>query len=79
MPSVSSIIDTRHGQMFPTLDAAEVERVRRFGKVHAFAPGEPLAKVGEVGAGLSIILSGEVDVTRHDASRPRAPIVICYC
>jgi thioredoxin reductase (NADPH) len=70
-----SIIDTRHEQMFPTLDASEVERVRRFGKVRVFAAGEPLAKVGEASAGLSVILSGEVDVTRHDASRRRAPIV----
>jgi CRP-like cAMP-binding protein len=37
--------------------------------MRSFSSGEPLAKAGDVGDGLSIILSGEVDVTRHD---PRA-------
>jgi thioredoxin reductase (NADPH) len=72
---MSSIIDTRRDQMLPRLEASEIERVRRFGKVHAFASRESLAKVGEVGGGLSIILSGQVDVTRHHSSGPRSPIV----
>jgi thioredoxin reductase (NADPH) len=70
-----SIIDTRRDQMFPTLEALEIERVRRFGKMRAFAPAEPLAQVGKVSGGLSIILSGEVDVTRQDSSGQHAPIV----
>jgi thioredoxin reductase (NADPH) len=70
-----SIMDTRHDQMFPTLQPSEIERVRRFGEVRSFAPGEPLAKVGDVGRGLSIILAGQVDVTRYDRSGRRAPIV----
>ena len=70
-----SIIDTRRDQMFPTLEALEIERVRRFGKTRAFAPTEPLAQVGKVSAGLSIILSGEVDVTRQGSSGQYAPIV----
>jgi thioredoxin reductase (NADPH) len=76
MPSVPtpSIIETRRDQMYPTLEPSEIERVRRF-RMRAFAPGEPLAKVGKVGGGLSIILSGEVDVTRYDSSGQRAPIV----
>src|SRR5262249_31456551 len=72
-----SMIDTRYDQMFPTLDAWEIERVRRFGTTHGFAPGEPLAKIGDVGGRLSVILSGEVDVTRSDSSGQRAPIEIC--
>ena len=71
----SSIIDTRRDQMLPRLQASEIERVRRFGKVHAFAPGELLARVSEVGGGLSVILAGQVDVTRHHASGPHVPIV----
>ena len=70
-----SVIDTRRDQMFPTLEALEVERVRRFGKMRAFAPTEPLAQIGKVSAGLSIILSGEVDVTRQGSSGQYAPIV----
>ena len=30
-----SIIDTRRHQMFPTLEPAEIERVRRFGQVRS--------------------------------------------
>ena len=70
-----SIIDTRRDQMFPTLEALEIERVRRFGKIRAFAPTEKLAQVGKVSGGLSIILTGEVDVTRQDSSGQYAPII----
>ena len=70
-----SIIDTRRPQMFPTLEPAEIERVRRFGKVRCYGAGEALAKVGEVGLGLTIILAGKVDITQHDQSGRRAPIV----
>jgi thioredoxin reductase (NADPH) len=77
MPSVPtpSIFDTRRDQMYPALEPLEIERVRRFGKLRAFAPGEPLAKVGVGGVGLSIILSGEVDVTGYNASGQPAPLV----
>jgi thioredoxin reductase (NADPH) len=70
-----SIIDTRHDQMFPSLEASEVERVRRFGEVQSFGAGEALASVGNIGHGLSIVLSGDVDVTRHDRSGHAALIV----
>jgi thioredoxin reductase (NADPH) len=70
-----SIIDTRHDQMFPTLQPLEIERVRRFGDMRSFEVGEPLAKVGEVGRGLSVILAGQVEVTRYDHSGHRAHIV----
>jgi thioredoxin reductase (NADPH) len=64
----ASIIDTRRAQMFPILADAEIERMRRFGETRSFGAGDALAKVGEVGLGLTIILAGEVDVTQHDGS-----------
>jgi thioredoxin reductase (NADPH) len=70
-----SIIDTRRHQMFPRLEPAEVERIRRFGKVRSFETGEALAKVGHVGDGLTVILTGTVEITQHDASGLRVPIV----
>jgi thioredoxin reductase (NADPH) len=70
-----SILDTRHDQMFPNLEPSEVERVRRFGEVQSLGAGEALASVGSVGHGLSIILSGEVDVTQRDRSGLGALIV----
>src|SRR5829696_10361558 len=73
--STPSIIDTRSHQMFPTLEAAEIERVRRFGQVRSFTAGEALAKVGQTGLGLTIILKGTVDITQHDQSGHRELIV----
>ena len=73
--SRQSIIETRRAQMFPTLERAEVERVRRFGELRPYKAGEALAKVGTVGDGLTVILAGEVDITQHDASGHRALIV----
>ncbi|HEY6258243.1 MAG TPA: FAD-dependent oxidoreductase [Xanthobacteraceae bacterium] len=73
--ATQSIIDTRSYQMFPTLEPAEIERVRRFGEVRAYAAGEALAKVGEVARGLTIILAGTVDITQHEGSGRRVHIV----
>jgi thioredoxin reductase (NADPH) len=70
-----SIIDTRRHQMFPVLEPAEIERVRRFGKVLCYGAGEALARVGEAGLGLTIVLTGNVDVTQHDESGRRTGIV----
>src|SRR5712672_3000082 len=70
-----SIMDTRRHQMFPVLEPAEIERVRRFGKVRSYGVGEALAKVGETGQGLTIILAGEVQITQRDQSGHREPIV----
>jgi thioredoxin reductase (NADPH) len=70
-----SIIETRRHQMFPTLERAEIERVRRFGEIRHYGAGEALAKVGQVGLGLTIILAGKIDITQHDASGHRQLIV----
>jgi thioredoxin reductase (NADPH) len=74
MPT-KSIIDTRREQMFPALEAGEIERARRFGKVRSYRAGDALAAVGEVGPGLTIILAGNVDITRRDLTGLRTPIV----
>jgi thioredoxin reductase (NADPH) len=70
-----SIIETRRHQMFPTLERAEIERVRRFGEIRHYGAGEALAKVGQVGDGLTIILAGKIDITQHDESDRRQLIV----
>ena len=70
-----SILDTRRAQMFPQLEPAEIERVRRFGAVRGFAAGEALATVGQPGLGLVIILAGHVDITRRHESGRRELIV----
>jgi thioredoxin reductase (NADPH) len=70
-----SIVDTRRDQMYPTLAPAEIERVRRFGTMRAFAASEALAQVGVGGVGLAVILSGIVDVSHRDAKGERIPLV----
>src|SRR5262245_2080994 len=72
---MASIIDTRREQVFPILQPTELERMRRFGRCRRYRSGEALAKVGEVGPGLTIIVSGAVEVTRHEQSGRRVPIV----
>ena len=63
-----SIVDTRRDQMFFDLEPAEIERVRRFGTCRAYAAGEALANVGEVAQGLTILLSGNVDILQREKS-----------
>jgi len=57
---------TRGDQMFPRLTDEEVARLCRFGEPRSYRAGDYLARVGEVGPGLMLILSGEVDVTRTE-------------
>jgi thioredoxin reductase (NADPH) len=61
--------------MLPVLDALEIERVRRFGECRSFAEGAALLTIGQVGPGLMVILSGQVDVTHVDKTGQRVSIV----
>src|SRR5258708_32880712 len=61
-----SIIESRRDQIFPVLETADIERMRRFGRFRSFRAGEVLARAGQVGGGLTIILAGRVEVSRHD-------------
>ena len=70
-----SIIATRREQMFPVLEPHEIDRMRRFGELRSFNAGDALAEVGKVGAGLTIILSGNVDITQQDKPGHRTHIV----
>jgi thioredoxin reductase (NADPH) len=69
------IIDTRRDQMFPVLDAEDMERVSRFGHVRAYQSGEAIFTVGQISPGVVMVLSGRVDVTQHDESGRRTLIV----
>ncbi len=61
------IIERRRDQMFPVLDQAEIERMRRFGEVRTFAANEAVFTTGRVGPGLGVLLAGKIDVYRRDA------------
>src|SRR6266436_5461837 len=77
MSTSPSVIDTRRDQMFPVLEPFEIERVRRFGKVRSYEAGAALAKVGEVGLGLTIILAGQVEIARRD-ERGHSTQIVTY-
>ncbi len=70
-----TIIAARGAQMFPTLGETEIARLRRFGEPRRYAKGEALVTVGETGHGLTLFLSGEVEISQHDPSGLRTPIV----
>ncbi|MGB8225205.1 MAG: FAD-dependent oxidoreductase [Polyangiales bacterium] len=61
-----SIRETRADQMFPTLEPSALVRLRRFGETRSYPSGSYLAKTGETGPGLFVILSGEVAISQHD-------------
>jgi thioredoxin reductase (NADPH) len=70
-----SILATRRHQIFPVLDAQDVERMKRFGELRAFDTGDQLATAGQRSEGVSVILSGEVRVTRKDVTGVEQHIV----
>ncbi len=53
--------------MFPVLTPAQVERVRRHGRVRAIAAGELLYDTGSVDAAFFVVLAGAVDIVRTAA------------
>jgi thioredoxin reductase (NADPH) len=72
----SSTIDARRNQMFPRLAPGDIDRIRRFGVLCTYRKGDALARVGEPNHGLTIILSGTVEVTSDDQLGARNTIVV---
>jgi thioredoxin reductase len=71
-----SSLATRKHQMFPVLDAAQMEIARRFasGPARHFAPHETLYAIGEAGAPAWFVLEGTIDIVRRDGLNPDVPI-----
>ncbi|TAA40409.1 FAD-dependent oxidoreductase [Pseudoxanthomonas winnipegensis] len=63
-----ALIDTRHHQMYPALDAAQLATARRFasGPARRFAPGEEVFAVGDHPAPVWLVLEGSIVVSRRD-------------
>jgi thioredoxin reductase (NADPH) len=70
------ITESRAHQLFPVLDAAQVETAKRFasGPVQDFAPGEIVFDVGERDTPMWLVLKGSIDVVRRDAREREVPI-----
>src|SRR5258707_4053309 len=71
-----SIIESRRDQIFPVLETAEIERMRRFGRLRSFRAGEVLARAGQVADGLTVILAGKVEISRPDKLADHGPMAI---
>ena len=61
--------------LFPKLTPQGIDRLRRFGDVRRYAPGEALFLTGEVAPGMYVLIKGSVRVTRRDQLGHAAPIV----
>jgi thioredoxin reductase (NADPH) len=68
-----SVIDTRRDQMFPVLNAREIERLKRFGEPRSYKAGDVVVQAGKTTEGLLLILSGHMRMAPHNA--PGAAIV----
>ena len=73
--SARPVIETRYDQMFPTLEPAEIDQLRRFGETRTYGAGERLVTTGEPSPGMLVVLSGEVAVTQHNVLGRNEPIV----
>ncbi|HEU0134678.1 MAG TPA: FAD-dependent oxidoreductase, partial [Allosphingosinicella sp.] len=74
----SPTYDSRRAQMYPLLTPAELERLGRFGTRRGHSAGEMLVRTGESGHGLSLILAGEVDVTRHARAGEPGDLIVTH-
>lgn len=64
MAEEQTLADTRGAQMFLRFSEAEIDRLSRFGEPRSFKKGDMLARIGEPGPGMMLILSGRVEVTQ---------------
>ena len=60
----TGILAARADQMFLRFNDEQIERLSRFGERRSYREGDWLVRVGEVGPGMMLILSGRVEVTR---------------
>jgi len=69
------MMNGRFEQAFPTLTAAEIARLRRFGHVQRFADGDALFETGKPAPGMLVVLEGHVAVTARDGVGRVFPVV----
>lgn len=72
MPDLSA----RQPQMFPVLNAHQIEIAKRFanGAPQHFLPGDFIYRLGDHRAPAWLVLDGEIDVFRHEGLSGEAPI-----
>lgn len=70
----AAMLTPRYDQTFPSLTAAEIERMRRFGDVVHYKDGDLLFETGKPGPGMFVVLSGHVCVTQRDGFGRVSPV-----
>lgn len=65
----------RHEQMFPTLKPEEIARISRFGTLQQFPRGSMLAKAGQRGPGMVVVLAGRVRISQRNGLGEVVPII----
>lgn len=73
--TLSPTLEARRDQIFPKLTLAEIDRLRRFGTVKTWQPGELLFEAGKRGPGMVVLLRGRVVVIRKNGMGVEAPVV----
>jgi thioredoxin reductase (NADPH) len=75
-PTMSLLTD-RFDQMFPALDAVQVETARRFasGEARTFAPGELVYDVGTRNAPAWLVLDGGLEIVRRDGLHRESSVI----
>ena len=70
-----SFVEQRGAQMFPTLDAAQIATVRRFGgAARTFAPREIVYSIGQRDTPTFFVLEGCIETVRRDGFGHEADI-----
>lgn len=59
-------LEQRQHQMFPTLSAADIRHMQRFGHVACFRDGDMIFEAGKTSFGLMLVLKGGIRVDRYD-------------
>ena len=73
--TAASAVFPRHEQTFPALTPQEIARMRRFGEIRTYRPGEMLFETGKPGPGMFVILSGHVAITQRDGLGHVTPVI----
>jgi thioredoxin reductase (NADPH) len=71
-----SLVENRGDQMFPVLDAGQMETAKRFagGPARVFGQGETIFNVGERHASVWFVLKGEIVIVRRDGLSNEAEV-----
>lgn len=65
----------RYEQTFQILTDVEIDRMRRFGEVRGYKDGDRLFETGKAGAGMFVVLSGQVAITQRDGLGHVTPVI----